>query len=461
MKRLTAILLTLALLSALATGCAEENVTDYAEETDAVGDSSGEETAEEEDDLAGQLMTLLREAGLDVELLEGEARYDTLSAALIQVNVGTAAQTVTVYYYADEDAAQAAADCFDESGTVYARESGDGTLFAESASSIGTVRLYRWDNAIVRCEGSNETLLSVLADALGEPFADESESPRETDYETGEWLASLLRLRGYDVETEGTEQSGSMYLEDSRDVLSLTAGDEVVVLHYADETTAEAVSGYFDPNDPSEFDTTGNGDYVAVDYIAPIRLYLWERDIVFYCGRDETVIAVLDGALGAPFAYNDWTDETVSETATEADVTAQVEELLSQAGFQIETTLNGEDNLYRADWVDELTVYPSPEEDDPEGDTGTSDSLGTVQIFHYADSQRAAEVAGGFDTADPSLFSMETEEDGEAVAMVVDFVAPIRLYLAEDCIVLYCGDSQGVTDTLEVGLGAPFAPADE
>ncbi|MCD7734317.1 MAG: hypothetical protein LUH48_04150 [Clostridiales bacterium] len=149
------------------------------------------------------------------------------------------------------------------------------------------------------------------------------------------------------------------------------------------------------------------------------------------------------------------------ETATEADVTAQVEELLSQADFQIETTLNGEDNLYRADWVDTITVYPSAEEDDPEGDAGTSDSLGTVQIFHYADSQRAAEVAGGFDTADPSLFSMETEEDGEAVAMVVDFVAPIRLYLAEDCIVLYCGDSQGVMDTLEGGLGAPFAPADE
>ncbi|MCC8129664.1 MAG: hypothetical protein LIO51_07000 [Clostridiales bacterium] len=162
------------------------------------------------------------------------------------------------------------------------------------------------------------------------------------------------------------------------------------------------------------------------------------------------------------------TDETPEEstdsndeTATETDVTAQVEELLSQAGFQIETTLNGEDNLYRADWTDTITVYPSPEEDDPEGDAGTGDSLGTVQIFHYADSQRAAEVAGGFDTADPSLFSMETEEDGEAVAMVVDFVAPIRLYLAEDCIVLYCGDSQGVTDTLEVGLGAPFAPVDE
>ncbi len=153
---------------------------------------------------------------------------------------------------------------------------------------------------------------------------------------------------------------------------------------------------------------------------------------------------------------------TVSETATETDVTAQVEELLSQAGFQIETTLNGEDNLYRADWVDELTVYPSPEEDDPEGDTGTSDSLGTVQIFHYADSQRAAEVAaGGFNTDDPSLFSMEESEDGEAAAMVVDYVAPIRLYLVEDSIVLYCGDSQGVTDTLEGGLGAPFAPADE
>lgn len=152
---------------------------------------------------------------------------------------------------------------------------------------------------------------------------------------------------------------------------------------------------------------------------------------------------------------------TVSETATEADVTAQVEELLSQADFQIEITLNGEDNLYRADWVDTITVYPSAEEDDPEGDAGTGDSLGTVQIFHYADSRRAAEVAGGFDTADPSLFSMETEEEGEAVAMVVDFVAPIRLYLAEGCIVLYCGDSQGVTDTLEVGLGAPFAPADE
>ncbi|MCD7803210.1 MAG: hypothetical protein LUH09_10025 [Clostridiales bacterium] len=154
---------------------------------------------------------------------------------------------------------------------------------------------------------------------------------------------------------------------------------------------------------------------------------------------------------------------TVSETATEADVTVQVEELLSQADFRVEETALGvEDTMYRADWVDELTVYPSPEEDDPEGDdAGTSDSLGTVQIFHYADSQRAAEVAGGFDTADPSLFSMETEEDGEAVAMVVDFVAPIRLYLAEDCIVLYCGDSQGVTDTLEVGLGAPFAPIDE
>ncbi|MCD7754416.1 MAG: hypothetical protein LUH41_07755 [Clostridiales bacterium] len=153
---------------------------------------------------------------------------------------------------------------------------------------------------------------------------------------------------------------------------------------------------------------------------------------------------------------------TVSETATETDVTAQVEELLSQADFQVEETALGvEDTMYRADWVDELTVYPSPEEDDPEGDAGTSDSLGTVQIFHYADSQRAAEVAVGFDTADPSLFSMETEEDGEAVAMVVDFVAPIRLYLAEDCIVLYCGDSQGVMDTLEGGLGAPFAPADE
>ncbi len=154
--------------------------------------------------------------------------------------------------------------------------------------------------------------------------------------------------------------------------------------------------------------------------------------------------------------------ETVSETATETDVTAQVEELLSQADFQIETTLNGEDNLYRADWVDTITVYPSAEEDDPEGeDAETGDSLGTVQIFHYADSQRAAEVAGGFDTADPSLFSMETEEDGEAVAMVVDFVAPIRLYLAEDCIVLYCGDSQGVTDTLDGGLGVPFAPEDD
>ncbi|MCC8181848.1 MAG: hypothetical protein LIO45_02545 [Clostridiales bacterium] len=151
------------------------------------------------------------------------------------------------------------------------------------------------------------------------------------------------------------------------------------------------------------------------------------------------------------------------ETATETDVTAQVEELLSQADFRVEETALGvEDAMYRADWVDELTVYPSPEEDDPEGDdAGTSDSLGTVQIFHYADSQRAAEVAGDFDTADPSLFSMETEEDGEAVAMVVDFVAPIRLYLAEDCIVLYCGDSQGVTDTLDGGLGAPFAPADE
>ncbi|MCD8382418.1 MAG: hypothetical protein LUC30_05820 [Clostridiales bacterium] len=153
---------------------------------------------------------------------------------------------------------------------------------------------------------------------------------------------------------------------------------------------------------------------------------------------------------------------TAGRTVGKVDVTDLVVELLFQEGFQVEeTTLGAEDYLYRADWVDELTVYPSPEEDDPEGEDGTGGSLGTVQIFHYADSQRAAEVAGGFDPADPSLFSMEAEEDGEATAMVVDFVAPIRLYLAENCIVLYCGDSQGVEDTLDGELGAPFAPVDE
>ncbi|MCD7946099.1 MAG: hypothetical protein LUF81_05805 [Clostridiales bacterium] len=201
---------------------------------------------------------------------------------------------------------------------------------------------------------------------------------------------------------------------------------------------------------------TGCAEESAIDYAL-------ETNGETVSTAEETPETETETATEEPDIETGETDAgTVSETATETSVTAQVEELLSQAGFQIETTLNGEDNLYRADWVDTITVYPSAEEDNPEGeDAGTGDSLGTVQVFHYADSQRAAEVAGGFDTADPSLFSMETEEDGEAVAMVVGFVAPIRLYLAEDCIVLYCGNSQGVMDTLDGGLGAPFAPSDE
>ncbi|MCD7764857.1 MAG: YobA family protein [Lachnospiraceae bacterium] len=136
-----------------------------------------------------------------------------------------------------------------------------------------------------------------------------------------------------------------------------------------------------------------------------------------------------------------------------SEMAATVAELIESEGFQIEFSKGVSE--YCSEYADSLTIWPSAEEDDPEGDpdeeVNYTVTLGWISVFHYADSEMAEAVSEAFDADDPSMFGME----GESV--VIDYVAPIRLYLQEECIVLYGGTNETMISLLDEELGEPFA----
>ncbi|MCD8021776.1 MAG: hypothetical protein LUF30_01900 [Lachnospiraceae bacterium] len=132
----------------------------------------------------------------------------------------------------------------------------------------------------------------------------ETESDRESDAQTALFLEENSQTD--DADAQKVESDVTEYPSEEMEYL-YTLG-LVTVFHYTDGETAWQVSECFDPDDPSEF-SIQNGDTVnimVIDYIAPIRLYLWEDCIILYCGTNETVQVVLDEAFGEPFAANEF-----------------------------------------------------------------------------------------------------------------------------------------------------------
>lgn len=187
-----------------------------------------------------------------------------------------------------------------------------------------------------------------------------------------------------------------------------------------------------------------------------------------YVGLDEVDHAQLEEFLGTvkvddtvQITYNGMIMETYPAQIIASDIecleiseiAASVAELIESEGFLTEFSKGGSE--YCSEYAESLTIRPSAEEDDPEGDTDEEAdymvTLGWITVFHYTDSEKAGTVSEAFDPSDPSMFAM----DGESV--VIDYVAPIRFYLQEECIVLYGGTNETVISLLEEELGKPFA----
>ncbi|MCD7885176.1 MAG: YobA family protein [Lachnospiraceae bacterium] len=136
-----------------------------------------------------------------------------------------------------------------------------------------------------------------------------------------------------------------------------------------------------------------------------------------------------------------------------SEMAATVAELIEGEGFQTEFSMGGSE--YCCEYAESLTIWPSAEEDDPEGDPDEEvdymTTLGWITVFHYTDSDMAEAASEAFDPDDPSMFVMECER------VVIDYMAPIRFYLQEECIVLYGGTNETVISLLSGELGEPFA----
>lgn len=187
-----------------------------------------------------------------------------------------------------------------------------------------------------------------------------------------------------------------------------------------------------------------------------------------YVGLDEVDHAQLEEFLGTvkvddtvQITYNGMIMETYPAQIIASDIeclemsetAASVAELIESEGFQTEFSKGGSE--YCSEYAERLTIWPSAEEDEPEGapdeEVDYMVTLGWINVFHYADRDMAEAVSEAFDPDDPSMFAM----DGESV--VIDYVAPIRLYLQEECIVLYGGTNETVFSLLDEELGELFA----
>ncbi|MCD8075134.1 MAG: YobA family protein [Lachnospiraceae bacterium] len=194
----------------------------------------------------------------------------------------------------------------------------------------------------------------------------------------------------------------------------------------------------------------------------------YDSSAQMYVGLDEVDHAQLEEFLGTvkvddtvQITYNGIIMETYPAQIIASDIecleiseiAASVAELIESEGFQTEFSKGGSE--YCSEYAESLTIWPSAEEDDPEGapdeEVDYMVTLGWITVFHYIDSEMAKTVSEAFAPDDPSMFAM----DGESV--VIDYVAPIRLYLQEECIVLYGGTNETAISLLDEELGEPFA----
>lgn len=196
------------------------------------------------------------------------------------------------------------------------------------------------------------------------------------------------------------------------------------------------------PNsDTVEYDSSDQ-IYVELDEVNPAQIEEFLDTVMVNDTVEITYNGMVMESYPAQIIASDIECLEISEMA------ASVAELIEGEGFQTEFSKGGSE--YCSEYVESLTIWPSAEEDDPEGDPDAEVdymvTLGWISVFHYADNETAA-----FDQDDPSVFAM----DGESV--VIDHVAPIRFYLQEECIVLYGGRNETVISLLGGELGEPFA----
>lgn len=157
------------------------------------------------------------------------------------------------------------------------------------------------------------------------------------------------------------------------------------------------------------------------------------------------VLAMLAGCgqpAGQPAAQPDSGDESPAGEQTLVDTLIS---LLEEAGYDpaepVETS--GSPMYGEAD-----SVYL----DLNAGGADTS----ALTIYRFTTPEKAETTSKAFDPEDPSSFQLDNG-NGTSTGMVVDYVAPITLYLQEDSIILYCGEDEAVRELLTQALGQPFA----
>lgn len=293
------------------------------------------------------------------------------------------------------------------------------------------------------------TLVLALLASCGQPAGQSAAQPdsggetSDTEQALADTLSGLLEEAGYAPAQPVENSDGSMYGETSSVYLDLApeGGDTSALTIYRFDTPedAETVSRAFDPEDPSSFERD-NGDgtstAMAVDYVAPVTLYLYEDSIVLYCGEDEAVRELLTQALGQPFAG---TLPTVSFEAIPhaggETVADQLCRQLTEAGYALSRTdYDGEeDGLLFSDTLSCAELELNPEQD----------GLDIVSVYAFQDE----------DTVQALIDSMNPSDPFPAA----DFITPITLYQSGDCIVIYSGEDEAVQELLTGLLGQPFA----
>jgi len=118
-----------------------------------------------------------------------------------------------------------------------------------------------------------------------------------TDYAT---LLSYLRDSGASIVEEGAIQEPFFDIEGRR----VTVNESTIeVYEYADVGAMETEAGCVSPEGGSF--RKGKGDTAQVcfvDWIATPHFYKAGRIIVFYCGDNDSIISLLENALGKQFA---------------------------------------------------------------------------------------------------------------------------------------------------------------
>lgn len=242
-------------------------------------------------------------------------------------------------------------------------------------------------------------------------------------------------------------------------VCTLSTGAKIYVYDFDTEEHAQKhASNYSD--DGSEYSWTGafgKKHGMVIDYVGPVHFWLCEDCVIEYGGNDEIVVKLTElfgeQFVGDEIEYDDHI-EVMSDDETDKEYIGpepviDLARMLDKHGIYLETVKD--DTEYSFDSFEHM----------PEAYYIITLTNGeSIYIRVYDSAETAADEAAnyGSDGSEYIPNGNVTDEDGNMMTkMIIDYIAPVHLWLSGECIIEYCSFDNATAWLLQGYLGEQFA----